>query len=237
MDTVMKGLVGALAAIAPVAARLQRSRCASTAVGFDRAEMDSEAKMEFKPYGLHIMVGSGAPSTWPSNWDTTDTGKAFVAAAKGVKSDVKVKVTACDAPVGHVFVFPASVRYEFQSNPTSTDATRILRVHASKEANEGTLLPKCSPVGPMIFVCSHAARDARCGACGPVLVNTFREEIASLRLAADVFACSHIGGHKYAGNAIIFAARDRQSRGDWFGYVKPDRGHGAAVWTAKTSKT
>lgn len=31
------------------------------------------------------------------------------------------------------------------------------------------------------------------------------------------------GGHKYAGNAIIFAARDRQSRGDWFGYVKPDR--------------
>lgn len=62
--------------------------------------------------------------------------------------------------------------------------------------------------GSYIFVCAHNNRDRRCGVCGPILIEKFKGEIDSKGLNGNVFvaACSHIGGHKYAGNAIIFSA-------------------------------
>ena len=62
--------------------------------------------------------------------------------------------------------------------------------------------------GSHVFVCAHASRDRRCGVCGPALIEKFEEEIEMRGLNDQVFvsACSHIGGHKYAGNLIIFSA-------------------------------
>ena len=62
--------------------------------------------------------------------------------------------------------------------------------------------------GSHIFVCAHNSRDRRCGVCGPALIEKFKEEIELRGLKDDVFvsACSHVGGHKYAGNLIIFSA-------------------------------
>ncbi|KAM1015270.1 hypothetical protein ACFX13_045844 [Malus domestica] len=38
-----------------------------------------------------------------------------------------------------------------------------------------------------------------------------------------VTACSHIGGHKYAGNLIIYSpGSDGSITGHWYGYVTPD---------------
>lgn len=61
--------------------------------------------------------------------------------------------------------------------------------------------------GSYVFVCAHANRDRRCGVCGPVLIEKFEKEIEHRGLKDQVFvkACSHIGGHKYAGNLIIFS--------------------------------
>lgn len=60
--------------------------------------------------------------------------------------------------------------------------------------------------GSYVFVCSHGSRDRRCGVCGPALVSRFREEIElrGLHGKVTVSPCSHVGGHKYAGNVIIF---------------------------------
>lgn len=60
--------------------------------------------------------------------------------------------------------------------------------------------------GWYIFVCCHGSRDRRCGVCGPALVSKFGEEIElrGLQNKVSVSPCSHIGGHKYAGNVIIF---------------------------------
>lgn len=72
--------------------------------------------------------------------------------------------------------------------------------------------------GSFVFVCAHTARDKRCGVCGPPLIEKFKEEIQSKNLADRVFvtACSHIGGHKYAGNVIIFSAGpDGKVAGNW----------------------
>ena len=62
-------------------------------------------------------------------------------------------------------------------------------------------------MGSYAFVCAHGTRDRRCGTCGPPLVETFNKEIRERSLANDIFvrSCSHVGGHKYAGNVIIFS--------------------------------
>lgn len=72
--------------------------------------------------------------------------------------------------------------------------------------------------GSYIFVCSHGSRDRRCGVCGPAVVARFKEEIEShgLQGKVSVSPCSHIGGHKYAGNVIIFGSNiDGEVRGHW----------------------
>ncbi|KAF5950405.1 hypothetical protein HYC85_012398 [Camellia sinensis] len=79
--------------------------------------------------------------------------------------------------------------------------------------------------GFYIFVCAHGTRDRHCGVCGPAVITRFKEEIESygLRSKVSVSPCSHIGGHKYAGNVIIFGAKiGGEVTGHWYGYVTPD---------------
>lgn len=60
--------------------------------------------------------------------------------------------------------------------------------------------------GSHVFICAHGSRDKRCGVCGPPLRERFNREISQRGLGEQVFVnyCSHIGGHKYAGNVIVF---------------------------------
>ncbi|CAN1334181.1 Altered inheritance of mitochondria protein 32, partial [Linum perenne] len=79
--------------------------------------------------------------------------------------------------------------------------------------------------GSYVFVCSHSSRDRHCGVCGPVIITRFKEEVEvrGLQAKVSVSACSHIGGHKYAGNIIIFGATVGGGiSGHWYGYVSPD---------------
>ncbi|XP_019159935.1 PREDICTED: uncharacterized protein LOC109156537 [Ipomoea nil] len=78
--------------------------------------------------------------------------------------------------------------------------------------------------GAYVFVCAHNKRDRRCGVCGPALIEKFKEEIEAkgLEEQVSVAACSHIGGHKYPGNVIIFSEVEGKVAGHWYGYVTPN---------------
>lgn len=72
--------------------------------------------------------------------------------------------------------------------------------------------------GSHVYVCAHGSRDVRCGVCGPVLITKLNEEIEQrgLKDQISVTACSHVGGHKYAGNVIIYSpGPDGQMMGHW----------------------
>lgn len=74
--------------------------------------------------------------------------------------------------------------------------------------------------GWYIFVCCHGSRDRRCGVCGPAIVSRLREEIEKhdLQGKISVSPCSHIGGHKFAGNVIIFGPNtNKEISGHWLG--------------------
>ncbi|KAJ2718139.1 hypothetical protein GGI07_005873 [Coemansia sp. Benny D115] len=64
-----------------------------------------------------------------------------------------------------------------------------------------------------IFVCTHGSRDYLCGVHGGKLLEEIRRRIDERNLGKHVAAwsTSHIGGHKYAANAIVYP------RGDWYG--------------------
>jgi len=68
-----------------------------------------------------------------------------------------------------------------------------------------------------VYVCTHGARDCRCGKIGGQVAQTLREEIDRRNLSSliKLAETSHVGGHKYAGNVLIYP------HGEWLGYVTP----------------
>ena len=128
---------------------------------------------------------------------------------------------------------------------------------------------------PLILVCSHRARDSRCGTMGPILEQGFTEYISkhltdkmtpsepdkrtlgtvqgtsevgfqkiNLVHQAAVASISHIGGHAWAGNVIIYFPRKYKlrnsfglhpltGRGVWYGRVEPKHVEGIVEETVK----
>jgi len=66
-------------------------------------------------------------------------------------------------------------------------------------------LPAPRPITkPVILICGHGGRDERCGILGPILVQRFRSVLTEKSIDAEVGTISHVGGHKFAGNVIIY---------------------------------
>ena len=59
-----------------------------------------------------------------------------------------------------------------------------------------------------LLVCCHTARDARCGTLGPPLATALARAVRQrgLQQHVQVLATSHVGGHKYAGNVVVYGA-------------------------------
>ncbi|QRV78577.1 succinate dehydrogenase iron-sulfur subunit [Ceratobasidium sp. AG-Ba] len=66
-----------------------------------------------------------------------------------------------------------------------------------------------------LYVCTHAARDCRCGDIGGEIVQILRERCAG-RSDVRIFEIGHVGGHKWAGNVIVLPL------GDWYGNLRPE---------------
>ncbi|CCW70035.1 unnamed protein product [Phytomonas sp. Hart1] len=135
-----------------------------------------------------------------------------------LKDSPKASLFVCETD-GDEFILrfrtnPSTQRFEIMQysipDPVSTPwmANGILQVDRTDEC--------------LIFVCAHLSRDKRCGYCGAVLVHLFRQAIQR-KMGEDgakrvsVFPCSHIGGHIYAGNVMMY----RKSGGVTFGLFKP----------------
>lgn len=146
-----------------------------------------------------------------------------------------VKMTACDqastGPGYDILIFPDQVRY---TGVQERDFEALVEDHLVGN-RVSDRLPHQPLAGHHLFVCVHGVRDARCGVCGPPLVEAFASALAASGYADQVAVrqTSHVGGHKYAGNVLIYPG------GDWYGHVTPadvarivDRHivNGAIVW-------
>ncbi|KAJ0117082.1 fmi1 protein [Diaporthe amygdali] len=137
----------------------------------------------------------------------------------------------------------------------------IHRDRLTRKPMYGQLLPGVRDVEDiLVLICGHGGRDMRCGVMGPVLRSEFETQLAHqgvevLRgpvvidassdaeaitgpvqkpaLAARVGLISHIGGHKFAGNIIIYLPPSlKMASGD----KHPLAGHGICCGRAVASK-
>ncbi|MCJ1390753.1 hypothetical protein MMC18_003614 [Xylographa bjoerkii] len=99
---------------------------------------------------------------------------------------------------------------------------------------------------PIILICGHGGRDQRCGVLGPLLQAEFRRalEKSSPRdnVGAQVALVSHIGGHKFAGNVIVYIPPGFRVNGEvaplagqgvWYGRVEPRHVEGIVAETVE----
>ncbi|KAJ6598298.1 Sucrase/ferredoxin-like-domain-containing protein [Mycena vulgaris] len=74
-----------------------------------------------------------------------------------------------------------------------------------------------------LYVCTHGARDCRCGDLGGKLFQALREEVDRLVLADPsgpaksvvLGEVGHVGGHQFAANLLVFP------HGEWLGMLTP----------------
>lgn len=61
-------------------------------------------------------------------------------------------------------------------------------------------------IDKFVFICGHMQKDKRCGVAGPILKQEFEDKLKvdGLDSSVRVALVSHVGGHKYAGNVILY---------------------------------
>ncbi|KAI9778352.1 MAG: hypothetical protein M1839_008139 [Geoglossum umbratile] len=118
---------------------------------------------------------------------------------------------------------------------------------------QGSFSGACDVTDILILICGHRGRDERCGIMGPLLHAEFERMLSSIgahkvlrgaplpvdtppnagatKPGARVGLISHVGGHKFAGNVIIYippsmTANRLAGKGIWYGRVKPSHVEG-----------
>ncbi|GMJ10434.1 hypothetical protein like AT4G26620 [Hibiscus trionum] len=202
--------------------------------GFSRPDFRQQSPISgtVQFYERHIFLCYKSPSVWPPRIEAAEFDRLprlLSAAVLARKTDM-IKETCLTICEGHdgtetsngdVLIFPDMIRYRRLTHfDVDTFVEEVL-------VKNGEWLPGTPEKlqGSFVFVCSHGSRDRRCGVCGPPLVSRFKEEIVmhGLQGRVSVSPCSHIGGHKYAGNVIIFGSNiNGEVTGHWYGYVTPD---------------
>jgi (2Fe-2S) ferredoxin len=178
-----------------------------------------------KLYERHLYVCTGRDD-WAAHIEEHD---AYLAALAAALSQAQgslarpVKLSACDAPSGRLaraeaaydlLIFPDGLRY---TGVTPADFPTLIADHLVGDRPSPRLASE-PLTGRHLFVCVHQRRDARCGAWGPLLVERLGRELADRNFGQSVHVhrSSHIGGHRFAGNVIVYP------EGDWYGLVRPD---------------
>lgn len=74
----------------------------------------------------------------------------------------------------------------------------------------------------LITICGHKNRDIRCGLLAPLLKAEFDKvlKLRKLHSNIDTGYISHVGGHAYAGNVIMYDKKFKHSV--WYGRVLPE---------------
>lgn len=96
----------------------------------------------------------------------------------------------------------------------------------------------------VILLCSHKRRDARCGITAPLIKRELERHLRPLGLDRDaddsrpggagVFFVSHVGGHKFSANVLIYRKKDKQMI--WLARVRPEHCEGIVKYTILQGK-
>ncbi|GAB5587009.1 hypothetical protein Unana1_01909 [Umbelopsis nana] len=205
-------------------------------------KMDTETPLlgSTKPYSRHVLIATGK-SDWASHIDEE---KGTVAAAllehmdkvskpfRIVTTNTSLNATHSTVPNStDIIVLPDNI---LVANVTPANVAQFydLFLATPLPTKTNTDLPDLkghtefsvmkNMYTSMILICSHRRRDKRCGVTAPILAQEFdhvlrQKDIHEGEGGAALVMVSHIGGHKFAGNVILYTHEGR--RGIWYGRV------------------
>ncbi|KAH8113820.1 Sucrase/ferredoxin-like-domain-containing protein [Phellopilus nigrolimitatus] len=120
------------------------------------------------------------------------------------------------------------------SGPIRVDRESTHAVEVLFDASAPAQAREADPGNALLLVCTHGARDCRCGDTGGAVARALKEELAARRArvgSADsggkgthaehvwwkirLGEIAHVGGHKHAANLLAFPS------GDWLGNLTP----------------
>lgn len=100
------------------------------------------------------------------------------------------------------------------------------------------------PHAYLILICSQKTRDARCGQSAPLLRRELQRQLQPLGLYRDldddrpggvgIYFISHVGGHKYSANMMIYRKEAQQAI--WLARIRPEDCEGIVKHTVLKGK-
>ena len=137
---------------------------------------------------------------------------------------------------------------------SSEDKTRLTRDPSQVGQHAATPIKDV-----VVLICGHGGRDVRCGVMGPLLREKFQSIFTSegttvtdappsedSDVKARVGLISHIGGHKFAGNVIVYipptmtlpdgSAHRLAGCAVWYGRVEPRHAEGIVSATVREGR-
>eukprot|EP00659_Diplonema_papillatum_P000582 gene582-877_t len=203
--------------------------------GFCRTETDP-CKHHLPPLAAHLLVVTDVPSKeWSAKLQGDSVAERVCAALATTGRGIPVAISIVQLVnakgkkdsfrPGDVLVFRPGRPVVLATDIDCKDEARVASIvgKAAAAAPAATAAPIEEPLGvservlsvdaKFVFVCAHAKRDARCGYTGPVLADLATQ----FDPESYVGKVSHIGGHKYAGNVLVYDGTAL----DWFGYTTP----------------
>jgi (2Fe-2S) ferredoxin len=124
--------------------------------------------------------------------------------------------------------------------------------HPIDQAGKGNITPSTTTglstrpceLDYVILLCSHRYRDARCGITAPLIKRELERHLRPLGLDRDsddsrpggvgIFYVSHVGGHKFSANVLVYRKKDQQMI--WLARVRPEHCEGIIKYTVLQGK-
>lgn len=139
------------------------------------------------------------------------------------------------------------------SHNAATTPTSLLPSPVQDDDDDGApaLSSRPCPHRYLILLCSQKTRDARCGQSAPILRREFARHLRPLGLHRDlhdtrpggvgIYFISHVGGHRYSANVMVYRRSDRVSglggtNGVAFNNDNDESGNGVSVASGEASQ-
>ncbi|KAF3390221.1 Actin patches distal protein 1 [Penicillium rolfsii] len=216
-----------------------------------------------KQFHSHVLVATGR-SDWKEKVEQergslmeafedssakSKRGRYMVSASNIQPPDHDGKEVEVDQPTT-VLILPS---FTFVDSVSQADVPHLVHHFIDRPADEkngtgqidsGGMTTRPCELDYVILLCSHKRRDARCGITAPLIKRELERHLRPLGLNRDaddsrpggagVFFVSHVGGHKFSANVLIYRKQDQQMI--WLARVRPEHCEGIVKYTILEGK-
>ncbi|KAJ5703860.1 hypothetical protein N7493_010998 [Penicillium malachiteum] len=232
--------------------------CADCTIQFpDKVKVDTIRPLygHIKEFHSHVLVATGS-SDWKekveneagSLMEALDQSSSkrgrFMISASNLQSPDHSSSDDYEKPTT-VLILPS---FTFVDSVTQTDVPELInRYLDNPDEKNGVVSGMTSrpcELDYVILLCSHRRRDARCGITAPLIKRELERHLRPLGLDRDaddtrpggagIFFVSHVGGHKFSANVLIYRKKEQQMI--WLARIRPEHCEGLVKYTLLQGK-